>query len=93
MFLHVAPGCVLKVLSKVCVSKLHEETKERGEQGAQIKAHFLRFLCDSSSTLLLLFCREEGEIKKDKRQQGKNLFPLCSQCFFLYTFSIDLNFS
>lgn len=33
VFLHLAPGCVLKVLSKACTSKLHEETKEKGGKG------------------------------------------------------------
>lgn len=36
LFLHLAPGCVLKVLSKACVSKLHEETKERTKQGHRL---------------------------------------------------------
>lgn len=31
VFFHLAPGCVLKVLSKAGTSKLHEETKRRRE--------------------------------------------------------------
>ena len=37
VLLHLAPGCVLKVLSKACTSKLHEETKERGNQGRRLR--------------------------------------------------------
>lgn len=32
LLLHLAPGCVLKVLSEACMSRLHEETKERGNK-------------------------------------------------------------
>lgn len=69
LFLHLAPGCVLKVLSKACVSKLHEETKERREQG-----HILRRISSDFSVihhrLLLLFCKEEEE-KKTKHIGAK----------------------
>lgn len=82
VFLHLAPGCVLKVLSKACVSKLHGETK--GEKsGAQIKAYFLRFLCDSSLTFLLLFCKEQEE-KKTKHSGAKLVSPLFVTLFYIF---------
>lgn len=76
--------------------------KRRGEKGAQIKAYFLRFLCDSSLTFLLLFCKEgEEKKKKDKTHQGTTWFSSFftvfffsfSFFFFFLHFPVDLNFS
>lgn len=43
VFLHLAPDCVLKVLSKACGSKLHDETKERRQQGHRLRHIFSDF--------------------------------------------------
>lgn len=64
--------------------------KRRGEKGAQIKAYFLRFLCDSSLTFLLLFCKEgEEKKKKDKTHQGTTWF---SSFFTVFFFSFSFFF-
>lgn len=90
VLLHLAPGCVLRVLFKACVSKLHRETKKEEKTGVQIKAYFLRFLCDSSSTFCCCFVNRKK--KKTKHIGVKLVSPLFSTLLF-FTFSVDLNFS
>lgn len=87
VFLCAAPGCVLKVLSEARVSRRHEERKE-GKR-AQIKAYFLKFLCDSSLTISAAFVKRKK--KTATKQKGRTCFSSFSTFFSTFSFYLDFS--
>lgn len=82
----------LAVYSRASLKPLwvdYRKKQKSVEERAQIKTHFLRFLCDSSLNFHCCFFQKEEE-KKTKHIRAK-LVPLRVSTFF--TFSFDLNFS